>query len=120
LRDLGNSVLVVEHDKDMMRQSDYIIDIGPGAGKHGGTVVAAGSPTDFLQQKSITAECLAGSRFIAIPTQRRKGNGKLITLTGCTGHNLKHVTLNLPLGKLICITGVSGSGKSTLIHQTLY
>lgn len=120
LRDLGNSVIVVEHDRDMMLQSDYIIDMGPGAGKHGGTVVAAGTPAKFLQQKSITAEFLAGNRVIAIPTQRRKGHGQLITLTGCTGHNLKDVTLNLPLGQLICITGVSGSGKSTLIHQTLY
>jgi excinuclease ABC subunit A len=120
LRDLGNSVVVVEHDKDMMWQSDYIIDIGPGAGKHGGTVVAAGSLTEFLQQKSVTAEFLTGSRSIAVPMQRRKGQGKLLTLKGCTGHNLKDVTLNLPLGQLICITGVSGSGKSTLIHQTLY
>lgn len=120
LRDLGNSVVVVEHDKDMMLQSDYIIDIGPGAGKHGGTVVAAGSPAVFLQQKSMTAEFLAGSRCIAIPAQRRRAQEKIITLTGCTGHNLKNVTLNLPLGQLICVTGVSGSGKSTLIHHTLY
>jgi excinuclease ABC subunit A len=120
LRDLGNSVVVVEHDKDMMLQSDYIIDMGPGAGKHGGTVVAAGNPADFLQQKSITAEFLAGSRVIAVPTNRRKGNGTALTLAGCTGHNLKNVTLTLPLRQLICITGVSGSGKSTLIHQTLY
>lgn len=120
LRDLGNSVLVVEHDKDMMLHSDYIIDMGPGAGKHGGTVVAAGSPADFLEQESITAEFLAGRRTIAVPTKRRQGEKKIITLTGCTGHNLKNITLNLPLGQLICITGVSGSGKSTLIHHTLY
>ena len=97
LRDLGNSVIVVEHDKDMMLRSDYIIDIGPGAGKYGGNVVAAGSPADFLQQKSATAEFLAGNRSIAVPTQRRKGQGnKVITLTGCTGHNLKDITLQQP------------------------
>ncbi len=120
LRDLGNSIIVVEHDKDMMLQSDYIIDMGPGAGKHGGKVVAAGSPADFLQQKSVTAEFLAGSRTIAVPTHRRKGHGTVLTLAGCTGHNLQNVTLTLPLRQLVCITGVSGSGKSTLIHQTLY
>lgn len=120
LRDLGNSVMVVEHDKDMMLESDYIIDIGPGAGKNGGKVVAAGTPTEFLKQASTTAEFLSGVRQIAIPSTRRQGNGNVLTLAGCTGNNLKNVTLNLPLGKLICISGVSGSGKSTLIHQTLY
>jgi excinuclease ABC subunit A len=120
LRDLGNSVMVVEHDKDMMLESDYIIDIGPGAGKSGGEVVAAGTPKEFLKQGSTTAEYLSGVRQIVIPTVRRQGNGKFLTLTGCVGNNLKNTTLNLPLGKLICITGVSGSGKSTLIHQTLY
>jgi excinuclease ABC subunit A len=120
LRDLGNSVMVVEHDRDMMLESDYIIDIGPGAGKNGGEVVAAGTPKEFLKQGSTTAEFLSGTRQIEIPTIRRQGNGKFLTLTGCTGNNLKDVTLKLSLGKLICITGVSGSGKSTLIHQTLY
>ncbi|OJW69142.1 MAG: excinuclease ABC subunit A [Candidatus Amoebophilus sp. 36-38] len=120
LRDLGNSVMVVEHDKDMMLHADYILDIGPGAGKNGGRVVAAGTPSAFLKQDSMTAEFLAGKRRIAVPTERRKGNGQFLTLSGCTGNNLRNVTLNLPLGKLICITGVSGSGKSTLIHQTLY
>lgn len=120
LRDLGNSIMVVEHDKDMMLHSDYIIDIGPGAGKNGGRVVAAGTPPVFLKEGSTTAEFLNGKRKIAVPTQRRKGNGLFLTLSGCRGNNLKNVTLNLPLGKLICITGVSGSGKSTLIHQTLY
>ncbi|MHB9147821.1 MAG: excinuclease ABC subunit UvrA [Candidatus Amoebophilus sp.] len=120
LRDLGNSVMVVEHDKDMMLESDYIIDIGPGAGKNGGKVVAAGTPKEFLKQGSTTAEFLSGVRQIAIPSTRRQGNGNVLTLAGCTGNNLKNVTLNLPLGKLICISGVSGSGKSTLIHQTLY
>lgn len=120
LRDLGNSVMVVEHDKDIMLQSDYIIDFGPGAGKHGGTVIAAGSPSEFLQQESITADFLSQRRAIEIPAVRRKGTGKEVTLVGCTGNNLKNITLHLPLGKLVCITGVSGSGKSTLIHQTLY
>ena len=120
LRDLGNSVMVVEHDKDMMLESDYIIDIGPGAGKNGGRVVAAGTPKEFLKQGSTTAEFLSGARQIATPSTRRQGNGKFLALTGCTGNNLKNVTLNLPLGKMICVTGVSGSGKSTLIHQTLY
>lgn len=120
LRDLGNSVLVVEHDKDIMLQSDYLIDIGPGAGRHGGTVVAAGTPEAFLEQHSITADFLIGRRQIAVPSQRRKGNEKHLTIVGCKGHNLKDVTLDLPLGKLICVTGVSGSGKSSLIHETLF
>ena len=120
LRDLGNSVMVVEHDKDIMLQSDYIIDFGPGAGKYGGKIIAAGSPSEFLQQEGITADFLSQRRAIEIPAVRRKGTGTELTLVGCTGNNLKDVTLRLPLGKLICITGVSGSGKSTLIHQTLY
>ena len=120
LRNLGNSVIVVEHDKDIMLQSDYIVDFGPGAGKHGGQIVAAGSPAEFLNQNSITADFLSQRRAIEIPTKRRPGTGQELTLTGCTGNNLKNITLHLPLGKLICITGVSGSGKSTLIHQTLY
>ncbi|MGB3589238.1 MAG: excinuclease ABC subunit UvrA [Tunicatimonas sp.] len=120
LRDLGNTVIVVEHDKDMMLQADYIVDIGPGAGRHGGRVIAAGSPEEFLQQGGITADYLKGTRAIDIPAQRRKGNGKKLVLTGARGHNLKKVKLTLPLGKMICVTGVSGSGKSTLIHETLF
>jgi excinuclease ABC subunit A len=119
LRDLGNSVLVVEHDKDMMLHADYIVDIGPGAGRHGGQVVAAGSPEQFLVQNSATAQFLTGNRRIEIPSERRPGHGTHITLSGCMGNNLKNLTLNIPLGKMICITGVSGSGKSSLIHHTL-
>ncbi|MEM9982473.1 MAG: excinuclease ABC subunit UvrA, partial [Bacteroidota bacterium] len=120
LRDLGNSVLVVEHDKDMMLQSDYLIDIGPGAGRHGGQIVAHGTPKSFLKKKSTTSLYLQDQLEIAVPEKRRKGNGKKLVLKGCTGHNLKNVTLTLPLGKMIGITGVSGSGKSTLIHHTLF
>ncbi len=120
LRDLGNSVIVVEHDKDMMLNSDYILDIGPGAGRHGGNVVAAGTPEEFLQQQSLTSDYLSGRVSIAIPDSRRKGNGKNMVLEGASGNNLKNVTLKLPLGKMICITGVSGSGKSTLIHETFF
>lgn len=120
LRDLGNSVIVVEHDKDMMLQSDYILDIGPGAGRHGGEVVAAGTPESFLAQTSLTADFLTGKRQIVIPIHRRKGNGQCLTISGCTGNNLKNITFTVPLGKMLCITGVSGSGKSTLIHETLF
>jgi len=120
LRDLGNSVIVVEHDKDMMLASDYILDIGAGAGVHGGRIVAEGNPQTFLTKNSQTANYLNGKQKIAIPKERRKGNGKFIVLKNASGHNLKNVTLNLPLGKMICVTGVSGSGKSSLIHETLY
>ncbi len=120
LRDLGNSVLVVEHDKDMMLQADCLIDIGKGAGIHGGRVVAIGTPKEVLETDTLTAQYLNGKKQIAIPKERRKGNGKSLKLIGATGHNLKNVTLELPLGKMICITGVSGSGKSSLIHSTLY
>lgn len=120
LRDLGNSVIVVEHDKDMMLNSDYILDIGPGAGRHGGMVVAAGTPEHFLQQQSLTADYLSDRVSIAIPLTRREGSGEKMVLEGASGNNLKHVNLTLPLGKMICITGVSGSGKSTLIHETLF
>ncbi|MCL2327590.1 MAG: excinuclease ABC subunit UvrA [Bacteroidetes bacterium] len=120
LRDAGNSVIVVEHDKDMMLNADYIIDIGPGAGKHGGEIVAQGTPNEFLKQQSITADYILGRQKIEIPATRRKGNGQTVTLVGATGNNLKNVTLNLPLGKLVCITGVSGSGKSSLINNTLH
>ncbi len=120
LRDLGNSVIVVEHDKDMMLASDFVVDIGPGAGRHGGQIVASGTPQDFLNQKSITAKYLSNELRIEIPKVRREGNGETLTLKGATGHNLKKVNLKLPLGKMICVTGVSGSGKSSLIHETLY
>jgi excinuclease ABC subunit A len=120
LRDLGNTVLVVEHDKDMMLESDYILDIGPGAGRHGGQVVGHGTPEEFLKNGSLTADYLSGRIAIEVPKNRREGNGKNIILKGTTGHNLKNVTLNLPLGKMICVTGVSGSGKSSLIHETLF
>ncbi|MDV3309267.1 MAG: excinuclease ABC subunit UvrA [Cyclobacteriaceae bacterium] len=120
LRDLGNSVIVVEHDKDMMLASDYIIDIGPGAGRHGGHIVAAGDPKSFLKQDSITAEYLSGERNIEYPSERRKGNGKKLRLVGAKANNLKNVDLVLPLGTFTCITGVSGSGKSSLIHDTLF
>ena len=120
LRDLGNSVLIVEHDKDMMLAADYIVDIGPGAGRHGGMVVSKGTPADFLKQQSTTARYLSGALGIEVPAQRRKGSGKQLSLIACTGHNLKKVDLHLPLGKMIGITGVSGSGKSTLIHHTLF
>lgn len=120
LRDLGNTVLVVEHDKEMMLEADYIIDIGPGPGIHGGRVVAAGPPKEFLAQKSLTADFLSNRLRIAVPQRRRTGNGKWLILKGARGHNLKNVTLKLPLGKMICVTGVSGSGKSSLVHETLY
>jgi len=119
LRDLGNSVLVVEHDKDMMLESDYILDIGPGAGRHGGQVVGQGTPTEFLKLGTPTANYLNGALEIAVPKTRRKGNGHVIQLKGATGNNLKKVSVDFPLGKFITVTGVSGSGKSTLIHDTL-
>jgi excinuclease ABC subunit A len=120
LRDTGNSVLVVEHDKDMIMESDYVIDIGPGAGSHGGRVIAASSPKEMLAFDTVTANYITGRMSIAVPAERRSGNGKKITLKGCTGHNLKNVTAEFPLGKFICVTGVSGSGKSSLINETLY
>lgn len=120
LRDLGNTVLVVEHDKDMMLASDYIIDIGPGAGRFGGQIVGKGTPDVFLKNGSLTADFLSGRVNIEIPEKRRSGNGKILRLSGCIGNNLKNVTLNLPLGKMISITGVSGSGKSSMIHETLF
>ena len=120
LRDTGNSVLVVEHDRDMMMESDHLIDIGPGAGVHGGRVVAQGSPKEHLAQNSVTSKYLRGELKIEVPSKRRKGSGKSLILQGATGHNLKNVTLELPLGKFICVTGVSGSGKSSLISHTLF
>jgi len=120
LRDIGNSVLVVEHDKDIMLASDYLVDIGPKAGKHGGEIVAMGTPQTILDSNSETAKYLMGTKSIAIPKERRKGNGKFIELKGVKGNNLQNVDVKFPLGKLILVTGVSGSGKSTLINETLY
>nr|WP_202915959.1 excinuclease ABC subunit UvrA [Pontibacter pamirensis] len=120
LRDLGNTIIVVEHDKDMIMQADYVVDIGPGAGIHGGQVVTAGTPEQMLQAGTTTADFLSNRRGISIMREKRPGTGQTLRLIGATGHNLKNVTLDLPLGKMICVTGVSGSGKSSLIHDTLY
>ena len=120
LRDTGNSIIVVEHDKDMILAADYILDIGPGAGKHGGEIVAQGTPEEFLKQNCITTDYIIGTRKIDIPEKRRKGNGKKLYLKGASGNNLQSVDITIPLGTLICVTGVSGSGKSTLINQTLH
>ncbi|MHB8259985.1 MAG: excinuclease ABC subunit UvrA [Bacteroidia bacterium] len=120
LRDAGNSVIVVEHDKDIMLAADYVIDIGPGAGIHGGIIVAASSPKELVKHTTLTSQYITGEKEIAVPKQRRKGNGKKIMLKGATGNNLKDVTIELPLGCFIGVTGVSGSGKSTLINETLY
>ena len=119
LRDSGNSVIVVEHDKDMMLASDYIVDLGPRAGRHGGEVVFAGTPEEMMQADTLTSRYLNGHQKIEVPATRRKGNGKKIVLKGCSGNNLKKVDVEFPLGKLILVTGVSGSGKSTLINDTL-
>ena len=119
LRDLGNTVIVVEHDEDMMREADYVVDIGPKAGRKGGEVVFQGTPKEMLNTDTLTAQYLNGMQKIAIPKKRREGNGKSLILKGCTGNNLKHVDVEFPLGKLIVVTGVSGSGKSTLINETL-
>lgn len=120
LRDIGNSVIVVEHDKDMIETADYVIDIGPKAGKYGGEIISIGTPAETLKSETITAQYLNGKMKLEIPKERRKGNGKFIKLTGATGNNLKNVTIEIPLGQLTCVTGVSGSGKSTLINETLY
>ena len=120
LSDIGNTVIVVEHDKDIMLASDYLIDLGPGAGKHGGRVVGEGTPKKFLKNKTITAAYLAGKEAIEVPEKRRKGNGNFLKLKGATGNNLQNVNIKIPLGSFVCVTGVSGSGKSTLINETLY
>lgn len=120
LRDIGNTVLVVEHDKDMMLAADYVLDIGPGAGRHGGSIVAQGTPSDFLQLGTLTGDYLSGKKTVNLEKKvRKQTDGKLI-LRNATGHNLKNVTFTIPMGKMVCVTGVSGSGKSSLIHHTLY
>lgn len=120
LRDLGNSVLVVEHDKDMIQKADYVIDIGPFAGKNGGQIISKGTPEQLCNENTLTAKYIHGELQIPVPKQRRKGNGKFLNLEGATGNNLKDVSIQIPLGTLTCVTGVSGSGKSTLINATLY
>ena len=119
LRDAENSVVVVEHDEDMIRSADHVVDVGPFAGVHGGEIIAEGSPAQILKSNSLTAQYLNGTKKIEIPKERRKGSGKSIVLKGATGHNLKNVTAEFPLGTFICVTGVSGSGKSSLINETL-
>jgi excinuclease ABC subunit A len=120
LRDIGNSVLVVEHDKDMIERADWVIDIGPKAGRFGGRIISEGTPKQLLLENTMTAQYMSGKMKIEVPKKRREGNGKVLKLSGATGNNLKNVTAEFPLGKLICVTGVSGSGKSTLINETLY
>lgn len=120
LRDTGNTILVVEHDKDIMLHADYLVDIGPGAGLHGGKVVAQGTPKHMIKLHTSTSDFLNGRKEIPVPQTRRKGNGQSILLTGCSGNNLKNIDVTFPLGVFICVTGVSGSGKSTLINETLY
>ncbi len=120
LRDIGNSVIVVEHDRDMIERADHVIDIGPKAGRHGGEIISEGLPSELRNHDTLTADYITGKREIPVPSKRRKGNGKRITLSGCTGNNLKNVTVDFPLGQMIGVTGVSGSGKSTVINETLY
>ena len=120
LRDIGNSVIVVEHDRDMIENADHVIDIGPEAGKHGGEIISECHPKELDKHHTLTADYISGIKEIEVPEKRRNGNGNKIVLSGCTGNNLKNVTVELPLGKMIGVTGVSGSGKSTLINETLY
>ena len=120
LRDVGNSVLVVEHDEDMIKNADFVLDIGPGAGRHGGEIVSEGTFEDLKSHDTLTADYLSKRKEIKVPNKRREGNGKSILLKGASGNNLKNVSVEFPLGKMICVTGVSGSGKSTLINETLY
>ena len=119
LRDTGNSVIVVEHDKDMMMAADYVVDLGPHAGRLGGEVVFSGTPQEMLLANTLTSDYLNGKKRIEIPKKLRPGNGEKITIKGARGNNLKNITVSFPLGKMICVTGVSGSGKSTLINETL-
>ena len=120
LRDIGNSIIVVEHDREMIERADHVIDMGPRAGHHGGEIISEGTPDELKAHRTLTADYITGIKKIAIPKKRRKGNGKKITLSGCTGNNLKNVSIDIPLGQMIGVTGVSGSGKSTLINETLY
>ena len=116
LKNIGNSIIVVEHDKDIMKKSDYIIDLGPGAGEKGGKIIAASTPSKMLRKNTPTADYLSGRKIIEIPKSRRKGNGKFLSIFGCNGNNLKNIDVSFPLGSMIGVTGVSGSGKSTLIN----
>jgi excinuclease ABC subunit A len=121
MRDLGNTIIVVEHDEEMIRSADFLVDIGPGAGHHGGEVIATGSVEDLEKEpRSITGQYLSGEKYIAVPLSRNKGNGKFLTITGCKTNNLKNITAKFPLGSFICVTGISGSGKSSLVNETLF